>query len=197
MSILFPHYVFPPVFFRPTLQHRFANLLIGDAVQKISFKFGHVHVLPAHFRKVADALRDGSLKVAFDPVRLAAESSVAEYDTGSNVFTFVGDGVLDTAKGRAVAIHEASHAVADLRTGTTAIRHEEGAAHICEAWYLLNVGGDLTGDLSSEVVSAATAMRLRAAQARPVRASSHEVNSVRRNMARIGYENEFYGNDGF
>ncbi len=193
----FPHIFIPPIFLRPSIENRFANLLISASVQQISFRLGHVHVLPAHFRAVADALRDGTLSVTFNPTALAADGSLAEYDSGSDTFTFLGDTVLDTAHGRAVAIHEASHAVADFRVGDTAIRHEEGAAHICEAWYLLNIGADPSATLPAEVVTAATGMRERAAQGRPVRGTATDINSVRRAMARLGYENAFYDNDGF
>lgn len=99
MSAMFPHIFIPPIFLRPSIEHRFANLLISDPVQQISFRFGHVHVLPAHFRAVADALKDGTLSVTFNPTALAAEGSLAEYDSGSDTFTFQGDTVLDTATG--------------------------------------------------------------------------------------------------
>lgn len=197
MTMRFPHIFIPPIFFRPQIEHSFANLLISTPVQQISFRFGHVHVLPEHFRAVADGLRDGTLSVTFNPVALAADGSLAEYDSGPDTFTFQSDRVLDTPRGRAVAIHEASHAVADFRVGNTAIRHEEGAAHICEAWYLLNIGSDPSANLPAEVVTAATALRTRAEQGRPARATGTEINTVRRAMARLGYENAFYDNDGF
>jgi len=193
---MIPAILIPPIFIRPALEHRLANLLIDKNVQQISFKFGHVQVLPADFRKVADGLRSGKLKVTFNPTQLAANGSVAEYDGGTNSFVFESDAVLDDSAGRAAAIHEASHAVADLRTGSTAIRHEEGAAHICEAWYLLNMGSDPTANFSTAVVDAAKAMRKRAEKKRPTRATSGEINSVRRSMMQLGYENAHYSNDG-
>ncbi len=197
MFMRFP-FPIPPGFLRPALEHRFANLLVSPAVQAISFRFGHVHVLPEHFRAVAEGLRDGTLSVTFNPVALAASGSLAEYDSGPNTFSFQSDRVLESAQGRATAIHEASHAVADFRVGDTAIRHEEGAAHICEAWYLLNIGENPAAALPANVVAAATAMRSRAASGgRPVRATASEINSVRRDMANLGYENAFYDNDGF
>lgn len=185
-----------PFIFHIPVQYLLAVFLQSDHVQSINFRFGHVHVFPSHFRAVADAILDGTLKVAYDPVGLAADGSLAEYDSGTNTFKFQNRQILSTPAGRATAVHEASHAVADFRNGDTAIRHEEGAAHICEGWYLLNSGGS-TGGLPSNVAAAAAAMRARAAHGTPVHATGSEINSVRRDMARLGYENAFYDNDGF
>ncbi|MEY1555471.1 hypothetical protein AB3Y40_07520 [Yoonia sp. R2331] len=183
---------------RRALSHRLADLLISPAVQTINFRLGHVHVFPSHFRAVSDALRDGRVAVNFEPARLTAEGSDAEYDSGANAFAFASDGVLDTALGRATAIHEASHAGADFLKKGTAIRQEEGAAFICEAWYLLNTGVDpASSDVPANTIAAARAMRDRCLPSVPVNASANEINTVRRDMANRGYENAFYGNDGF
>ncbi len=191
------HSCFPVPIPRLTLSHRLANLLLTPAVQTINFRFGHVHVFPSHFRAVAAAVRAGTLSVAFDPVRLATEGSLAEYDSGNDTFSFQSDMVMETAGGRATAVHEASHACADFRNRDTAIRHEEGAAHICEAWYLLNCGIDpTTAHLPANVIKAATDMRDRALPSVPVRATGTEINTVRRDMANLKYENAFYDNDG-
>ncbi len=193
------HTFFTPIIFaRVVLARNYANLLLAPEVQNINFRLGHVHVFPSHFRAVADGLRDGTLSVAFAAERLAKEDSDAEYHSGENTFFFRSDTILEKLSGRSTAVHEASHACADFRNRNTAIRQEEGAAFMCEAWYLLNLGIDPEVSLlPDEVVAVTKDMYARRQGNSPVNASGSEINAVRRAMAKLKYENGFYNNSGF
>jgi hypothetical protein len=188
------------------VSHLAAALLVSEEVQGISFYFGHVHILPQDFRRVAGALRDGRIAVEIDPVRLdevareTGEHVKGLYLPRGNTMVFRTNKILDSASGRGTVVHEASHAVADMRRKSTAIRSEEAAAFICEAWYLDSCGhGPELDDyrVSSVFFTIAQAMRERARAGVPVRATASEINDAREEIALVyRYESGFNRHDG-
>lgn len=193
----------PPAAARPPLSHRLADLLLTDAVQKVSFTVGHVIVLPAKFRAVSEALRDGRITVLVDPARLANEGSVAMYLNNrfwghENAFMFASDAILDTPTGRATAVHEALHAAMDIAAQGTAIRNEEGAAFVMECLYAKNTGMTALGGVTQTIMDVASDLwsRMEGGE-RPARATATQINALRREMATsFGYENAHYSHDG-
>ena len=182
-----------------TFAPRLAALLDTPAVREINFRFGHVHIRSAHFGVVSNALISGKLKVAIASGNLSADSD-AEYDPGSNTFEIPSPFMLDSKVGRGTAVHEATHAIADHRKGTTAELSEEAAAFIAEAWYHLAAHDEATAvqGTNRAFTDIAKAMRGRAKAGGPmVRASADEINGGRRAARTRGYEAGFYANDGF
>ncbi|MEM6487925.1 MAG: hypothetical protein AAF677_06575 [Pseudomonadota bacterium] len=186
---------------QPPLTHQMANLLESPAVQKIGFRFGHVIVTPTDFRDVATALRAGRVTVKIDPAELKRHDAIAMYEHTGNVVTVASAGILGTIEGRSTVVHEAAHAVADNRGRGTAVRHDECAAYICEAWYYLETTTVTQAviDKSScteAIFEIAKALRNRAKSEKPPRASNDEINRGRREMARYGYQNGHYSYNG-
>ncbi len=181
-------------FAMPDLGRSLSVLLMSAEVQKISFAFGSVIVLPEGFRAVAEGLAAGDISVKLEPTRLEKEKSDAEYDADANAFSFRSNWVLTRPEGRGTAVHEASHAVADWRGRSTSIRSEEGAAYLAEALYHLNAGSEDHAEVPDVVLEVAHAVR---AQPGHVSLSASQINGIRRAMMEEGYENGFYANDGF
>lgn len=161
--------------------------------------------MPEGFRAVSTALAGPlpAIRVIVDPPGLLKSGSNAEYDADENLFTFQSNYLMSTARGRGDAVHEASHAVADFRKRSTSMRSEEGAAYVAEAWYHLNIGSDPGSYIPEKVTEVAAEVRLRAkSSSGSVRMSGSEVNTVRREMMKLGYGNKqeghFYtNNNGF
>lgn len=178
------------------ITHRLANILVSRHVQQIGLTFGSVIKLPADYRTIADYLRAGHVKISYDPARLARHDAEALYDQSTDTLVFDHPDFVSTAKGRAEAVHEVSHAVADLRRGNTAMRTEEAAAHVAEVWFAMNAGELNEGGYLQNTLSVAADMRRRASQGLPVQATSREINAVRGDMAQLGIENSHYSFNG-
>ncbi len=187
-----------PVFFPIIpLNIRVAGLLLSNRVQSIAFYFGHVHVLPEYFRRVAQGLIDGRIQIQVDPTQLPNDAE-AFYKDLENILIFRTNDILQSPAGRAKVVHECSHAAADSRRKSTAIRHEEAAAFICEAWYLDDDGIDADGDHNVSDVFFDIARALKGRSGTPPAATGSEINDAREEIALVyGYENGFNRNDGF
>lgn len=183
----------------PDLAKGIADLILKPEVASIHFSFGSVLIMPEGFRAVSDALRSGRVTVKIAPEYLKKEDSDAEYDSDLNQLIFPTRTLLWSAAGRSTAVHESTHVIADWRRRSTAMRSEEGAAYVAEAWYNLNVGGGDMSGIPEEVVSIAAAVRARASGSGPVAMLGSEINAVRREMAqKKDVENgHFTGNNGF
>jgi hypothetical protein len=179
------------------LSIRVAGLLLSNRVQSIAFYFGHVHVLPEYFRNVAQGLIDGRIRVLVDATQLPSDAE-ALYEDRQNILVFRTNDVLETPAGRAKVVHECSHAAADSRRKSTAIRHEEAAAFICEAWYLDDDGINADGDHNVSDTFFAIATALKGRSGSPPAATGSEINDGRAEVAMAyDYENGFNRNDGF
>lgn len=185
------------------------DLLISDAVQAIRFAFGSIPVWPEGFRSVADHVALSAnvpgMKVVIDANyfigRLRAEKPIlAEYELSTDEMKLPSHALLEGDIGRGIVVHECVHALCDLRARSTAIRSEEGAASVAQAWYYLERGAtDIPRfALNPVFLEIAGAARERAAHTAGIVAlKGSEINSARAQMAREGFENDFYRvNDG-
>lgn len=187
---------------------RVAALLEGTDVQAIHFKCGHVTVSPKGFKEVAKALRSGKVKIKIDAATLG--STIATYSSGDNLFTFRSYNVLDTIEGRGGVVHEAAHAVADWVSKKTAIRTEESASFVAEAWYYIAQGiasenangphgAPFAQSPSQPFFDIATDLITRSkTETKPVAMTADQLKSARKTTKKVySYKNGHYSNDGF
>ena len=186
-------------YFSKKLSDGMEELLLSKRVQQINFDFGSVIVHAIHYRQIAKMfvkkLGDKGIHTVVHPAHLVSEKSDAMYYSGHDTMYFESSRVLNDEDGRAIAIHEATHAVCDYRGRTTAVRSEEGACYLAEALYLLSKpkGAVTSADVPEPVFDIAADIRARATRiSGPVALRASEINAIRREMARLGYENGYY-----
>jgi hypothetical protein len=177
------------------------ELLLGEQVQGIRFAFGSVLVWPEGFRAVADHIHDSAgipgLRVVIDATRFIAlfrsgKPTFAQYTASEDAIYLPSHNLLEGALGLGIVVHECVHALCDLRGRSTALRSEEGAAQVAQAWYYLTRGveGEVGVHLADEVIEITAAVRGRAARAPGVVGlGPSEINKVRAVTARQGYAN--------
>ena len=196
--------------FSPKLVRGFRDLLRRPEVSEISFNFGSVQVHAHSFREISalfsDRLDRPGLKVVVHPSFLIEENAGAMYISAVDTIYVKSFDLLDTASGRGTAIHECVHAISDYRARSTAIRSEEGAAMLAEAWFRQAADDDdlvIFNHESAEVIwDVAAAVRARALKSRsgaPVSLRGSEINAVRMAVAQMknadgtfAYLNDFY-----
>lgn len=196
--------------FSAKLVRGFRELLLRPEVAEISFNFGSVQVHAQSFREIAGLFTervDGAgLKVVVHPSFLVEENAGAMYISASDTIYVKSFAALDTAAGRGTAIHECVHAISDYRARSTAIRSEEGAAMLAEAWFRQAAEDDelvIFNHDSAEVIwDVAAAVRARALKSKsggPISLKGSEINAVRMAAARMksadgtfAYLNGFY-----
>jgi hypothetical protein len=189
--------------FSKLVAQQIKSFLTGPEVQRIHFAFGSIEVAPVHFQELARRFDDNpyhsglsGIRVVINPVYLAQEKSLAQYNADADAFYFRTDLIMTKEVGRGVVLHECVHAVCDLRARSTAIRSEEGAAELARAWYHVIRGTRAVApDIPQSIWQVADAVAARGAAGRVVLRGS-EINAMRLEMARQGYENEHYSNDG-
>ena len=186
----------------PTLARGIKELLVGPRVQEINFDFGSVLVHAPHFtavsRLIVGGLYEKGIHVVIHPVMLLQEDAVAMYSTDYDAMYFENTEVLDDEAGRATALHECVHAVCDYRRRVTAIRSEEGAAIVAEAWYLLSSDEEVIFEYYSDSIwEIADRLRNRWLKTRvPVDLRGSEINAARAEAARLGIVNGTYAHNG-
>ena len=125
--------------FSPRLVRGFRELLRRPEVAEINFNFGSVQVHARSFREISalfsERLDRPGLKVVVHPSLLIEENAGAMYISAYDTIYVKSFNVLETAAGRGTAIHECVHAISDYRARNTAVRSEEGAAMLAEAWF--------------------------------------------------------------
>lgn len=190
-------------YFSPKLAKGIRALLLTPRVQEINFDFGSVLVHSQHFREISrrfvDRLGDRGIHTIVHPSLLIEDDAGAVYISENDAMYFELSDLLDDEEGRSTAIHELVHAVCDYRRRVTAVRSEEGAAILAEVWYRLS-GNDeiLVFDYWSDGVWE-VASRLRErwyATHRPVPLRGSEINMLRLEAAKKGYDNGYYSHDG-
>ena len=186
-------------YFSKRLSDGMEELLLSKRVQEINFDFGSVLVHAVRYREIAKMfvkkLGDKGIHTVVHPAHLISEESEAMYYSAHDSMYFKSSTVLNDEGGRATAVHEATHALCDYRGRTTAIRSEEGACFLAEALYLLSKtdGVATSEDVPLKVFDIAADIRTRARRtAGPVALRSSEINAIRLEMARLGYENGHY-----
>lgn len=171
-----------------------AEFIVAPEVQSIQFRFGAIKILAEDYPSIAFWLnrQDGvwarHISVGVDPLELAEEHAVALYDRAQDRYCFETDMLLTTPMGRATAVHETVHAIADLKSFPTLLLSEESAAYIAECWYLLNTGSDSFWNESSVFMEIAKRARTAATKsAFPVKIPLADRLAARAEARRFGY----------
>ena len=181
------------------LADQIAQLLLTRDVQEINFAWGHLTIGPSGFRRVAEALRSGRLRVYAGGATRGLRAIAAYADKGPqagpdarSVLLFRRAHPLRSPDGRAHAVHECAHAVTALDRAVARTEQEHAAVYVAEAWYRLNVAGcggvpilkhGVTA--ASYRVAAALRERSRAAGGTVVSPTAEErVTAVRRHVRR-------------
>lgn len=117
-------------------------LLVSAPVQKIQFRFGPMQLLAADFRELARKLADSASTVsaAVDPDRLDSLGAGAGYDAEDNQFVFRDELIFRDARGRGEAVHEAVHAIYDLRDRMSMKLSQESVCYLAGAMYHVVTG---------------------------------------------------------
>ena len=187
----------------PTLAKGIKEFLVGPRVQEINFDFGSVLVHAPYFTAISrlfvGGLYEKGIHVVVHPVILLEEKAAALYYGEFESMYFESTNVLDDEWGRATTLHECVHAVCDYRRRSTAIRSEEGAAMVAEAWYRLSSDEEVIvfEDYPDSIWEIADRLRGHWLKTgRPVALKGSEINAARAEAARRGNENGFYSNNG-
>lgn len=117
------------------------GILRGPGVGSVWVQVGRYGITPHAIRAVGDAIRHGRITVYYDPsFTVVADSFGAFYDGGADAI-FTGFCRLDTIGRKAVLVHEATHAVNDMKA-RAAILHvdDEAAAYTAQAMYIRGLG---------------------------------------------------------
>ena len=186
----------------------FRALLRTPEVAEINFNFGSVQVHAQSFREISELFTDRlggrGLHVVIHPSFLIEENAGAIYMSGNDTIYVKSGDILDTPAGRGTAVHECVHAICDYRSRSTAIRSEEGAAMLAEAWYRQVADDDepiiFNHDSAEVIYDVAASVRARASKSSgPVSLKPSEINAVRMATAQMKhadgtfvYLNDFY-----
>lgn len=182
--------------FSLNLVRGFRNLLRTEAVGEINFNFGSVQVHSRSFREISELFteRQGGegLKVMVHPSLLIKENAGGLYMSEHDTIYVERFDLLDDSRGRGAAVHECVHAICDYRSRSTAVRSEEGAAYIAEAWYRQADPADepiIFNQPQAEVMlDVATSVRTRSLKSKsgaPVSLRGSEINAVRMAVAQL------------
>ena len=125
-----------------SLMAEFRSLLVSDAAQRIQFRFGAFELLSLDFRHLAAKLVEDSSSVTIhvDPDELKGQDARAAYNPGSNTFIFKDEHVLRTPVGRSAALHEAVHAIIDLRDRAHMSLASEAICFLAGSMYYVTSG---------------------------------------------------------
>jgi len=125
-----------------TLMAEFRSLLVSNAAQRIQFRFGAFELLSLDFRHLAAKLAADASSVAIhiDPERLKEMGALAAYNPGSNTFFFQHELLLRDPVGRSEALHEAVHAIIDLRDRVHMSLSSEAICFLAGAMYFVTAG---------------------------------------------------------
>jgi hypothetical protein len=178
-------------------------LLQTSQVQEINFTMRGIRVTGLGFAVLSTHFSDQTIpqriRVTVRP-ELVGPLDDALYDSREDKINLRSDTVLATAVGRSHVVHECTHAQIDLRGRGTAIRSEEGAAFIAEAWYLLACGmrdAKVDGLTSPEIRTIASSLRSQAQTTGGVaEVSADQINIARRVMVGFGYRSGHYLENG-
>ena len=182
-----------------SLDLRIQTFLRSSAVGKINFRFKRLSVTRAGFLALSNHFSNGyvanRIRVTVRPI-LIHRNSLAEYSAAKDKLLLRSPNAMDTDIGRAVVLHECTHAQMDLRRlHGTVTRTEEAAAHIAEALYLLAVGAS-TNSLPPAIVSIAAGIETQAATGAIAVVPTSQHAAALAAMAHAGYPTGSYNNDG-
>lgn len=122
------------------LAARVVRVLHDRALESISFGFGSLVVIGRGFASVAEAVRREEIGCVRDR---SLPDSRAEYDMDDNEMRFSPETNLTEVNGRALIVHEATHALHDYYPMRTVSRLDaEGAAYVAHNMYRVLKGED-------------------------------------------------------
>jgi hypothetical protein len=172
------------------LESDIRELLRSSEVRSINFRLEGAIVSGPGFHELANCFTDRPngrrIRISVNPAHLWPRS-LAAYDSRHDRLHVRGGDVLDTPGGRALVVHECTHAQSDMRARTLAVRPDEAMARIAMAWYLLACGENPTAHvprLQPDFVELARALRSRAQHAigAPVAMTREEIILARRRV---------------
>ncbi len=138
---------FPPVPALPKspMEHQLAALLLTPIVQGIDLRYGHVGIMPAGYRMVAEALFQGRISIEVKPEELKQHqlkggTPLGMYDAKTNRIVVPRHDMMETEKGRVTLVHEAGHAIQDRKVQVISSVQSEGAVQAAEVWFMLESG---------------------------------------------------------
>lgn len=124
------------------------RILNEDTVGKINFRFGGLRISGDDLRRVGRAIDTGAIGVVHYP---SLESHAAYYP-GKNTFVLKSEAMGDryerthrSMAERSFVVHEATHAVVDMKRATgTRVLANEAAAYLAQALYLYQEMGEIS-----------------------------------------------------
>jgi hypothetical protein len=180
------------------------NLLLTNQVKEINFLMAGATVSGHGYLELAHLFSDRPvrhrIRVTVRP-QLVPRNAEAAYTSHDDKLHLRSAHSLTTAFGRGSVVHECTHAQLDLRGMSTPIMSEEAAAYIAEAWYRLACNeavSTIASDITSAIVAVAQDLRQQASRAigAPINLTPDQINTVRREVALMGYGTGHYINDG-
>ena len=161
------------------MEFRLAGLLLSPLVQAIDLRYGHVAIMPAGYRLVAEALFQHRIRIEVNPDELAKHklkggSPLGMYDGKTNRIVVPRHNMFESEEGVTTLFHEATHAIQDRQPMVISSVQAEGATQVAEVWFLLETGFS-TAKKNSIVMEVGSAMHGRRVSEKPVVATNNEV----------------------
>ena len=126
------------------------RVLRGGGLGHIRFIWNGATIDRAALQRIADLVDTGRISVCWDPLLSAGQ---AAYESDGNTF-FLSDPYASTPFAEAIIVHEAVHAVLDLRGKSMYVMESEAIAYLTQALYFLPRNGrHLTGSKALTVAS--------------------------------------------
>lgn len=127
-----------------SLKQEVVEILNESRLERIHIRFLGHELRGRDFRRVAGLVDDG-----FIAVHRSSGSRLGVYDYEQDKM-YLRWASLDTHRRRAVAVHEAAHAIADLSRTPVYYVYDEAVGYLAELWYLSMRGAD--GDVRDDPV---------------------------------------------
>jgi hypothetical protein len=102
------------------------STLRGPFIGRMTFAVGRIHIYPRDYEKVAAAIEAGSITVKADPT----VGHIAYYNPATNRITLSPE-----LRDRGLIVHEATHAIFDIRALFTRVEESEGVAYVAQMLY--------------------------------------------------------------
>jgi hypothetical protein len=118
-----------------------ADVLQGPGIGSVWVQVGRYSITPKALRAVGRAIRDGRIPVYYDPNFVMVNGAFGAYYDGGYDAMFTGFCVLDTMGRKAVLVHEATHAVSDMKNRAAMLHvDDEAAGYTAQAMYIRGMG---------------------------------------------------------
>ena len=141
MSVPIPQSTLRQLQHLPRLTNAVAGILHGPGVGSVWVQVGRYGITPHSIRAVGNAIRDGRIKVYYDPHFVVVRDSFSAYYDGGYDAMFTGFCQLDTIGRKAVLVHEATHAANDMKTRSAMLHvDDEAAGYTAQAMYIRGLG---------------------------------------------------------